>query len=376
MKIAITAKTIYSNKDIYRNQTILIENGILTHLNLKEIPLDAKVLTCDILSSGFLDLQIYGAGKTMFSADLSYESLEEMETVLLTQGCTGFLATLATNSDKVFFKAIETAKTYQPKIGNFLGLHLEGPFINLQKRGAHISSYIKRASIASIKQIISHADGIVKMMTIAPELQSEEVIDLLNEANITLSVGHSLANFKEGIKFFDKIPAATHLFNAMPSLHHRDPGLIGAIFNKKPYTSIVADGVHVDFEMISMAKKLLHDKLFLITDAVTACNHGPYQHVFNKNHYTMPDGTLSGSALTMLQAIKNCVNEVGISVEEGIRMASSYPAELLSNNNYGQLNVGQPANLVLMDDDLKLEHVVFKSIILNANDSNIIKQVY
>ena len=201
MKIAITAKTIYSNKEIYRNQTLLIENGILSHLDLNDIPSDAKVLRCDVLSSGFLDLQIYGAGKTMFSADLSYESLEEMETILLTQGCTGFLATLATNSDEVFFKAIEIAKTYQPKIGNFLGLHLEGPFINLQKRGAHISSYIKRASVAGIKQIISEADGIVKMMTIAPELQSEEVIDLLNEANIFYLLGTVWLILKKELNF-------------------------------------------------------------------------------------------------------------------------------------------------------------------------------
>ena len=362
MKIAISAKTIYNNQDTYKNQIVLVEDGILTNLDIKEVPLGVKMLSSDVLSSGFLDLQIYGAGNSLFSADLNHESLEEMENELLKQGCTGFLTALATNSDEVVFKAIEIAKTYRPKIGNFFGLHLEGPFINPEKRGAHITAFIKKATINNVKQIINKADGIVKMITIAPELQSEEIIDLLREAKIVISVGHSKASFKEGIKFFDKIPAATHLFNAMPSLHHREPGLVAAIFNKKPYTSIVADGVHVDFEMVAMAKKLLNDRLFLITDAVTACNHGPYQHVFNKNHYIMPDGTLSGSALTMLQAIKNCVQEVGISIPEAIRMASTYPAKLLSIDNcYKQLKLGQPANLVLMDDNLNLKQIIFKS---------------
>lgn len=361
MRIAISAKTIYSNQEIFYNQTVLVEDGIATNLNAVEIPSDAKILNCDLLCPGFLDLQIYGAGKTMFSADLDYESLEEMEIELLKQGCTGFLATLATNSDEVFFKAIEVAKTYQPKIGNFLGLHLEGPFINPQKRGAHIASHIKKVSLKSVEEIIARAEGIVKMMTLAPELVSDDIIDLLRSENITLSAGHSMANFEEGISFFEKISAATHLFNAMPSLHHREPGMMGAIFNKKPYTSIIADGIHVNFEMISIAKKLLGDRLFLITDAVTSCNHGPYQHVLNQNHYTMPDGTLSGSALTMLFAIKNCVQKVGITIAEAIRMASAYPAKLLSNENYGHLNVGQPANLVLMDGDLNLKHVVYKS---------------
>jgi N-acetylglucosamine-6-phosphate deacetylase len=198
------------------------------------------------------------------------------------------------------------------------------------------------------------------MMTLAPEMQSEEVIDLLNKAGIIISIGHSMANFKEATVFFEKIPAATHLFNAMPLLHHRQPGLVGAIFSKKPYTSIVADGIHVNFEMIKLAKKILGDKMFLITDAVTACNYGPYQHVFNHDYYVMPDGTLSGSALTMLSAIKNCVNYVHIDLDEAIRMATTYPANLINIKNH-ELKNGSVANLVLLDADLKIQYTIMAS---------------
>jgi N-acetylglucosamine-6-phosphate deacetylase len=360
MKVAISSKTIYNNRGIYKNQILLIEDGVITSLNAKEIPPGFKELKADLVCPGFLDLQIYGAGNTLFSADLSHESLEEMENVLIKQGCTGFLTTLATNSDEVFLKAIEVAKTYQSRIGNFIGLHLEGPFINPLKKGAHIEEYVKKATIEYVNEIIAKSEGIVKMMTLAPEMQSEEVIDLLNKAGIIISVGHSMANFKEATVFFEKIPAATHLFNAMPPLHHRQPGLVGAIFSKKPYTSVVADGIHVDFEMIKLAKQILGDKMFLITDAVTACINGPYQHVFSHDHYIMPDGTLSGSALTMLKAIKNCANHVNIPLDEAIRMATTYPANLINNVNH-ELKIGLAANMVLLDKNLKIQYTIMAS---------------
>jgi N-acetylglucosamine-6-phosphate deacetylase len=359
MKTAISAKTIYNNQEIYKDQILLIEAGIITDLSAREIPIGFKKMEADIVSLGLLDLQIYGAGKTLFSADLSHKSLEEMETALIKQGCTGFLATLATNSDDVFLKAIAVAKSYQPKIGNFLGLHLEGPFINPLKKGAHIEKYVKVATTQYVVQIIQKSEGIVKMITIAPELQSEEIIDILNEAGIIISAGHSMATFSEAQSFFNKIPAATHLFNAMPPLQHRNPGLVAAIFDKIPYSSIVADGVHVDFEMIKLAKKLLGNRLFLITDAVTACEKGPYQHIFDGDRYVMPDGTLSGSALTMLRAVKNCIDHIDIPIEEALRMANSYPAKLLRKEELGTIKVGDSANLLLLDKDLNTVNILF-----------------
>lgn len=361
MKIAIKAKTVYNNQLVNENQILLIEDGILTDINAKEIPSGFKTLEADIVCPGFLDVQVYGAGNSLFSSDLSHQSLEIMEAELIKQGCTGFFATLATNTDEVFYKAIEVAKTYQPKVHNFLGLHLEGPFINPKKRGAHIADYVKVATIGHVKRIIEVADGVVKMITIAPELQSAEVLEILQKAGIIISAGHSMATFEEGNSFFDQVSAATHLFNAMPALHHREPGLVGAIFSKKPYTSIVADGIHVDFEMVKMAKKLLGERLFLITDAVTECKAGPYQHILKNDKYVMPDGTLSGSSLTLLKAVKNCINKVDIDISEALRMASAYPAQLIGNENYGNLTVGSEANCLLMDEGLNLSHVILKN---------------
>lgn len=198
-------------------------------------------------------------------------------------------------------------------------------------------------------------------MTIAPELQDQEVIDYLHQNGVILSSGHSNATYAEGKAFLNKpIPAVTHLYNAMPQMHHREPGYIPAIFEEKPYTSVVADGIHVDFAMIRLAKRELGNKLFLITDAVTSTNVGTYQHQFTGDRYVMPDGTLSGSCLTMLQAAANCVNHVDIELAEAINMASLYPAQLAKLDKKGKIAKGFDADMIIFDADYKHLGTIFK----------------
>ncbi|MES2873060.1 MAG: amidohydrolase family protein, partial [Bacteroidota bacterium] len=204
------------------------------------------------------------------------------------------------------------------------------------------------------KSWVERAEGELKMMTIAPELQDQDVIDYLYSQDIIISAGHSDASYDEAIGFLNQpVQAATHLYNAMPPIHHREPGLVPAIFKLKPYTSVVADGIHVSFPMIELAKRELGKRLFLITDAVTEAQDGSYQHVFTGDRYTMPDGTLSGSCLTMLKAVENCVTKVGISLEEALRMASTYPAELLKGRKMGLLKAGYDANIIVFDNKFK-----------------------
>ena len=145
----------------------------------------------------------------------------------------------------------------------------------------------------------------------------------------------------------------------MPPLHHRDPGLVAAIFKKKPFASIIADGLHVNYQMIEIAKRQLGDKLFLITDAVTATKEGIYPHILNGDRYVMPDGTLSGSSLTMWQAVKNCVTYAGISLEEALRMGATYPARVINrHNNLALIKPGYTANLIVFDQQLNLTSTV------------------
>ncbi|NEU08963.1 N-acetylglucosamine-6-phosphate deacetylase [Flavihumibacter sp. R14] len=361
MLTALINATIFSGDTKSEGRSVLIENGlILAVTGPDDVPADAQIIDLGghSIAPGLIDLQIYGSGGELFGGKPTVEALAQMESDLFKQGTTGFLATVATNSPEIVEQAISAAKAFRSNSkGNFLGLHLEGPYLNSKRKGAHPEKFIKKATVSELKRWVDAAEGEIRIMTIAPELQDQEVLDYLAAENIVISAGHSNASYQEGLSFFgDKVTAATHLFNAMPPLHHREPGLVAAIFRQKPFTSIIADGIHVSYPMIEIAKRQLADKLFLITDAVTATSEGIYPHILNGDRYVMPDGTLSGSNLSMWQAVKNCVSFAGIELEEAIRMASAYPAAAISRQHeLGYIKPGYKANLIIFDEQLNLK---------------------
>lgn len=365
---------LISDGEIFHLKSVLIEGeNIINVIDQGDIPNDATKIDMRgaYLAPGLLDLQIYGSGTPLFfGGDPSVAALAQMETNLLKQGCTGFLATIATNTNQIVEQGIQAMLAYRDKkIGNLLGLHLEGPYLNPKRRGAHPESLIKKATLAEVKRWVEMADGEIKMITVAPELQDTEVLDYLHGRGIVVSAGHTNATYLQTKAFISyPVKAVTHLYNAMPPIHHRQPGIIPAIFENKPYTSIIADGIHVDFPMIGLAKRELGDKLFLITDAVAESKTGVYQHVLNGNHYSMPDGTLSGSNLTMLKAVQNCVNYAGIPLTEAINMATLYPARLIGNTLVqGTISVNSRANLIVFNDDFELQATIFKGTLYNYN---------
>lgn len=249
--------------------------------------------------------------------------------------------------------AIDACKSYAGK--GLVGLHLEGPFFNPVKRGAHHEAFVQEPSIDFVQEIIDRTNGLPTYMTIAPEMFAPEVLTLLKNSHIMCSMGHSDATFEEAQNA--GITRITHLFNAMSQWQSRALGLVGASFRSDAWTSIIADGLHCDFESLRLAKQLKGEKLFLITDAVTHDESGPY--VFSKNgaRFTNEAGVLSGSALTMDEAIRNCVNKAGISTEEAIRMATVYPAEVANLHDLGTIEVGKRACFVHLADDLQVKQV-------------------
>lgn len=206
------------------------------------------------------------------------------------------------------------------------------------------------------------------MLTIAPEQFDSKTLKYLETQKIILAMGHTSATYSEAINFFSGSQAVTHLFNGMPSIHHRNPGPIPAIFEKKPYTSIIADGIHVDFSIVAFAKRNLGEYLYLISDAATTCTSGVYQHKDGGDRFVTinPDNeteVLSGSKLTMMKAIKNCVQYIGITLEEAINMATLYPSRLLSiDNEYGSVKPNMLANLVVFDHNYDIQDVYFKGV--------------
>ncbi len=358
MKQVLTNATIYTGKETLSGVAVLVNEGkILGFVYDTDIPDEYVIhdLKGNNISSAFIDLQIYGGNGHLFSANPTAEAIEATNNYCLQGGATSFLLTMATNSREVFSKGIFVAKQFLNAGGKgLLGLHLEGPWINPEKRGAHLSEYIHQPTLDEAKKLVDEAKGVIKMITLAPEMVSEEIVNYLQTNGIVISAGHSNATYKQATKGFEKIKTVTHLFNAMSQFQSREPGMVGAIYNHPSVcASIVADGVHVDFTSIHISKKILGDRLFLITDAVAETSEGPYRHIFKNDRYTIPDGTLSGSSLTMMKAVKNCVQHAGIDLSEVLRMASLYPARILGiENEFGLIERNYKASFAVFDKDM------------------------
>ncbi|MGJ1197044.1 N-acetylglucosamine-6-phosphate deacetylase [Sphingobacterium spiritivorum] len=363
-KTVIVNGRIFTGTKILSDRMIVLEKGkVSSIIPYEQLPAGAEIIDANggLVSAGLIDLQIYGAGDQLFSAELTSDSLTKIEDTLLKQGCTSYLLCLATNTIDVFKTAIAVVNKYVPQVA--LGLHLEGPFLNAKKRGAHPEELIIKATAEEITHLLNDDHkALVKMMTVAPELLDADCLSLLLERGILLSAGHSNATFEEATAGFDSgILTATHLFNAMSAFHHRETGLPGAVFNhQRACASIILDGIHVNYEAAKVAKKQMGERLFMITDAVARCDKGIYKHILNVDHYVLPDGTLSGSALTMLQAVKNAVLQVGIPLEEALRMATLYPANLIGRTDLGRIEAGATANIIVFDDAFGLQQVVFE----------------
>ncbi|MEP6674555.1 MAG: N-acetylglucosamine-6-phosphate deacetylase [Ferruginibacter sp.] len=359
MNIKIINATLFTGDSILESGTIGIKDGKFCDAG-SSLPDEIIDLENDWLVPGFIDLQLYGGNGELFSDKLSVESLRATYDYSIAGGATSILPTIATNSEAIIFKAIDVIKAYQQqKRPGILGLHLEGPFINPLKRGAHLEKYIQQPTLDLAKKIIDKAEGVIKIITLAPECCDEKIISYFIDNGIILSAGHSNATIQEANNGFERgIQLVTHLFNAMSPLNHREPGLpAAAMLNENVSASIVADGYHVNFEMIRLAKKIMSERLFLITDAVTGSG-GVYPHQLSGDRYILPDGTLSGSALTMMKAVQNCIEKVGISKVEAFRMASLYPAKALHiDDQYGKIENGYVADFLRVDDHLQIKEV-------------------
>ncbi|MCU0376695.1 MAG: N-acetylglucosamine-6-phosphate deacetylase [Bacteroidales bacterium] len=358
MPDALINAQFFTGTEMIRDKVLLVENGRITGFIIADaIPAGATVIDCRgyLVTAGLIDLQIAGGGGFLFSANPTREALEAMTEAILRSGTTGFLIALPTNSYDVYAAAFRVIKeNHHPAI---LGLHLEGPFISLARRGAHTRELIRKPSAGELHELLREAEGVVKMMTVAPEVCTPEIITILRDHGVTVAAGHSNANFTEALKGFEwGIETTTHLFNAMSPIHHRDPGLPGAVFSsEKACASIIADGIHVDFNMLTISKKIMKERLFLVSDAVEENDRGAYQHVRQHDRFTLPDGTMSGSNLTMLSAVKNCIDYAGIMVEEALRMASLYPSSLIRVSDRGKISPGCRADLIALDNSLRLK---------------------
>lgn len=358
----VTDKIFTGNEWLYDYAVITSAGKITDILPAADLPLEIEKenFTNSILAPAFIDLQIYGAYEKLFAVYPNKESLSLLNIYSNKGGAAFCMPTVATNNLPVFHKCIDAIRLYQQQGGNgILGLHAEGPWISKERKGAHIETLIQTPSIKNVEAFLEYGKDVIKIITLAPEVCSIEIICLIHSYGVKVFAGHSNADYETAMKAFDNgIDAVTHLYNAMSPLQHRNPGMVGAAFNHQTImASIIADGYHVDYAAIQIAKKIMGQRLFAITDAVTTTAEGYYQHLPEGDKYTS-DKILSGSALTMYKAFKNLVTYADIEIAEALRMCSLYPAQVMQiDNENGRIAKGYKVNMVLIPQGFENDEV-------------------
>lgn len=365
---------IYTGHDVLDNHAVVIADGKIERVCLAaELPANMETRDLDgaSLAPGFIDLQLNGCGGVQFNDSLeaiSVKTLEIMQKANEKSGCTSYLPTLITCSDDYMKHGINVMRDYLKKYPHqALGLHLEGPYLSPLKKGTHNPAFIRKPDSAMIDYLCANADVITKV-TLAPEQAEDKYIRQLRDAGIIVSGGHSNATYEEARQGFAAgITFTTHLFNAMPAITGRQPGLVSAIFDTpEVYTGIIVDGHHVAWANVRNAKKLKGDKLVLVTDATAPAGADIQEFIFaGKTIYYRDglcvdeNGVLSGSALTMIEAVQNSVEHVGIALDEALRMATLYAARAIGVDSLlGSIEAGKVANLTAFTHDFKITKTI------------------
>lgn len=360
-------------KDGVRKTDVLVRDGLIyLHINVKDYDtediIDGKG---KYLCPGFIDTHIHGAGgcDTM---DGKFSSLETISKTLASYGTTSFLATTMTQEEALVKKAIDCVRDSKGKVSGakIIGVHMEGPFVNPSPAtiGAQNPDFVKKPSIESFKNMASENEDLITTVTLAPELEgAKDLIHYLRGKNINASMGHSLASYEEameGIK--EGINHSTHIFNTMTGLHHRKPGVVGAIFDSDITTETISDGIHVLWPVLRLvynAKGV--SRVILVTDAMMACgmHDGLYElggQAVNKkgDEARLNNGALAGSVLTLDKAIRNLVANTKLDLHEIVRMATLNPAKLCSlDHEVGEIAENKKADLLILDEELNVERV-------------------
>ena len=367
MQYAFTNGVIYTGYEILYGHAVIVENDLIKAVvPEEELPhgIQQVNLNGNNLTAGFIDLQLNGCGGVMFNEQTTVETLEIMQATNLKSGTTSYLPTFITSPDEGMKSAVKVMRDYLAKYQNqALGLHLEGPYLSKEKKGVHREEYIREITPEMKTFLCDNADVITKI-TLAAENPTTQYIADFVEKGIIVSLGHSNATYEVANQAIAKgIGFATHLHNAMsPISSGRAMGVVGAVLDSDLYAGIIVDGLHVEFGNVRIAKKVKGDKLCIVTDATAAAGSDIESFIFvGKTVYVRDgkcydaNGTLGGASVTMIESVQNAVKEVGISLDETLRMCNLYPARAIGvDDHLGSIEAGKIANLTVFTHDFKV----------------------
>ena len=369
--------TVITGFSVMENCAVYIKNNRIAdvfserRLLQKQLTPTAKIINAEgaYVAPGFIDSHIHGIGG-YGTDDYDADSILQMSKILARYGVTSFIPTLYSAPEKEMtqgIKAIVKAMGHE-KGAHILGMHLEGPFISPERLGVQSPSSISPVDLNLMKRLWKASKGKIINMTLAPELKhTRELALFCIEQGIIMQAGHTNATYQnmlEGMQV--RIMHTTHLFNAMSRMHHRDPGAVGAVLiHPELSCEFIADGIHIDPNLIKLlVKDKPSDKLVVVTDSLKPTKqkadklYANNEEVYlDKCFYRKSDNVIAGSAMTMIDSVKNLVSW-GLSVEQAVQMSSANPAQILKIPNKGIIAPGFDADLVVFNQDFHIMHTI------------------
>jgi N-acetylglucosamine-6-phosphate deacetylase len=315
----------------------------------------------DLLAPGFIDLQVNGGGGALLNDDCSASAMKLIAEAHRRLGTTAILPTLISDTPQALQRALAAARqAIAERIPGVLGLHLEGPFLSPERRGVHRAEHFRPISSEELASLRAH--GLPHLLlTLAPEAVEAWQISQLREAGVRLAAGHSAASYEQARSAFAAgVEGVTHLFNAMPPLSGRAPGLLGAaLLDPSVWCGLIVDGHHLHPASLQLAMQSKPGRCFLVSDAMSPVGTALDEFVLDGRRVLVrngrletEDGTLAGACLDLSAAVRNCVAQTGAAPEAALRMASTYPADFLGLVDRGRIEVGAWADLVQLSPDL------------------------
>lgn len=368
MVFALTGARIFDGDHMQEGRAVIIEKGRIVAVPLEtQLPNDIERRRIEgLLAPGFIDVQVNGGGGVLFNDVRSVDGLRTIAAAHRTYGTVGVMPTFITDTRERMAEAVEAAgQALAARVPGVLGIHVEGPFINPERKGVHDPAYMRPIEDADIAILTSLTEGRT-LVTLAPERNSLDAISRLARAGVLLCAGHTAGTYAEIMEAHRQgLRGFTHLFNAMPPLVGRDPGPVGAALDSRDtWCGIIVDGHHVhDASLRAAIATKGVDRMMLVTDAMSVTGtdldrfdlHG--RTIYRRDgKLTTADGTLAGSDLDMASAVRNTIQRLGLSLRDTLRMASYVPAAFLRlDHELGRIAPGYRASLVLLDDSLEVK---------------------
>jgi N-acetylglucosamine-6-phosphate deacetylase len=370
MAVALVNGRVLEDGDLVDGRCVLVEGGrILGVVSESDARCQAAAQHRDLgghlLLPGFIDAQVNGGGGVLFNDAPSVETIRAIGRAHRKFGTTGFLPTLISADLDVVARAIAAVQgAIQAGVPGVLGIHIEGPFLNVARKGAHDPAKLRELDASAIGLLTSLRGG-KTLVTLAPDMTTPEIIRKLVKAGVVVSAGHTNATYAEiATALRHGLTGFTHLFNAMSQLTGREPGVVGAALDDRgSWCGIIVDGEHTDPVVLRIALRCKpHNRFMLVTDAMPSV--GTNATSFNLQGRKIAvsglvcvdeDGRLAGSNIDMASCVRNAMRLLHLPLPEAVRMATRYPAEFLGlGNEIGRIRPGSRANFVLADEELNV----------------------